>query len=49
MATLLIMMENTMRRAPTASCLKTPPSSLTASPRDDTFSSTVSLFVSILQ
>lgn len=49
MATLRITMENTTRRALTASCLRTPPSSLMASPRDDTFSSTVRLFLFILQ
>lgn len=48
MATLRIMMENTTRRALTASCLRTPPSSPMASPRDDTFSSTVRLFLFIL-
>ncbi len=44
MVTLHIMMGSTMRPAPTASCPKTPPSSLTAGQRDDTFSSLVSLF-----
>lgn len=43
--TLHIMMGSTMRPAPTASCPKTPPSSLTASQRDDTFSSLVRFFL----
>ena len=47
MVTLHIMMGSTMRPAPTASCPKTPPSFLTASQRDDTFSSLVRLFFSL--
>lgn len=43
--TLHIMMGSTMRRALTASCPKTPPSSLMESLRDDTFSSSVRLFI----
>lgn len=42
MVTLHITMESTTRPVPTASCQKTPPSSLTASPRDDIFTSSVS-------
>lgn len=42
--TLRTTMENTTRPALNASCLKTPPSSLMASQRDGTFSSSVRLF-----
>lgn len=44
MVTLHIMTGNTTRPAPTASCLRTPPCSLTASQRDGTSSSLVSFF-----
>lgn len=43
MATLHIMMGNTTRPALTASCLKTPPSSLTEKPKDGIYFSSVSL------
>lgn len=44
MGTPHIMMGSTMRPALTASCQKTPPSSLTGRQRDDTSSFSVSLF-----